>query len=55
MPANCAGRLVRSHDNVMFDGVPEINVAVIVVVPEFPGVRVTPLEFERVYSNPPCA
>ena len=42
------GRLVRSHDNVTFEAVPAVKVAIIVVEPEFPGVSVTPPEFERV-------
>jgi hypothetical protein len=49
------GRVVRSHNNVTFDALPAVRVAIIVVNPEFPGVSLTPPELERVYSNPPCA
>jgi hypothetical protein len=50
-----AGRFVRSHDNVTFEAVPPVRVAIIVVVPGFPGVSIIPPKLERVYSKPPCA
>ncbi len=48
VPEKFLGIFVRSHDNVTFEAMPAVKVAIIVVEPEFPGVSVTSPEFERV-------
>jgi hypothetical protein len=48
VPEKFMGIFVRSHDNVTFEAVPAVKVAIIVAEPEFPGVSVTLPELERV-------
>jgi len=55
VPDAFGGIFVRSHDNVTFEAVPAVRVAIIVVDTEFPGLSDTSPELERVYSKPPWA